>query len=224
MPYREGVVLKSEPGAGSYVDVGLDRMVWIEHELPQATRLTVHLGNLEPETRFMTPYSETMIVGKVVPPARPREQLGLYWGYSVRLALGLQRVFKDAAVTRGSGKYDLTIGSSPLGAHTDPLSLVLPTFKHALLVFGGGAGGASGGAGGPGSTSSSSSSTRAVPEQDLDQLVPRVPDWGHKQPQDVFNLYLNTAPHLGTLRLRTEDAVPIALSYLITPLLKYGKQ
>ncbi len=42
--------------------------------------------------------------------------------------------------------------------------------------------------------------------------------------QDIFNLYLNTTPHLGTLRLRTEDAVPIALSYLITPLLKYGKQ
>ncbi len=35
MPYREGVVLKSEDGAGSYVDVGLDRMVWLEHQLPQ---------------------------------------------------------------------------------------------------------------------------------------------------------------------------------------------
>lgn len=35
IPYREGVVLKSEPGAGSYVDVGLDRMVYIENELPQ---------------------------------------------------------------------------------------------------------------------------------------------------------------------------------------------
>lgn len=42
--------------------------------------------------------------------------------------------------------------------------------------------------------------------------------------QDVFNLYLNTTPHLGTLRIRTEDAIPVALSYLIMPLLKYGKQ
>lgn len=37
MPYREGVVLKSEEGAGSYVDVGLDRMVWLEHQLPHVS-------------------------------------------------------------------------------------------------------------------------------------------------------------------------------------------
>ncbi len=46
----------------------------------------------------------------------------------------------------------------------------------------------------------------------------------HASPsQDVFGMVLNTSPHLGLLRLRTEDAVPIGLSYLITPLLKYGK-
>lgn len=35
MPYREGVVLKAEAGTGSYVDVGLDRMVYLEHSLQQ---------------------------------------------------------------------------------------------------------------------------------------------------------------------------------------------
>ncbi|GLI67552.1 hypothetical protein VaNZ11_011779, partial [Volvox africanus] len=180
IPYREGVVLKSEQGTGSYVDVGLDRMVWIEHELPQLTRLTVHLGDLEPETRFMAAYSETMIVGKAVPPSLPREQLGLYWGYTVRVALGLKRVFKDSAV----GQYDLTIGSSPSGADTDPLEIVLPVFKHALVVFGGGSGGSGRGSGASGSGGAA--------EDDLEQLVSRVPDWAHKMPQDVFNLYLNT--------------------------------
>ncbi|KAG2433055.1 hypothetical protein HYH02_012759 [Chlamydomonas schloesseri] len=224
MPYREGVVLKSEAGAGSYVDVGLDRMVYLEHSLQQGARVTVHLGDMEPATRFFAAYSETMIVGKVVPPSEPRERLGLYWGYTVRIALGLQRVFKDAAVSK-SGSYDLTVGSSPAGASTDPGSLVMPRFKHVLIVFGGGcpaaaAAGAEGGAKGkpklvPG---------QVVPQQDLNQMVPRVPDWEHKTPQDVFNLYLNTTPHLGTLRIRTEDAMPVALSYLITPLLKYGRQ
>ncbi|KAG2435962.1 hypothetical protein HXX76_007156 [Chlamydomonas incerta] len=219
MPYREGVVLKAEAGAGSYVDVGLDRMVYLEHSLQQGARVTVHLGDMEPVTRFFAAYSETMIVGKVVPPSEPRERLGLYWGYGVRIALGLQRVFKDAAVSK-SGSYDLTIGSSPAGADTDPGSLVMPRFKHALVVFGGGcpAAAAEGGA------KAKAVPGQAVPQQDLDQMVNRVPDWEHKMPQDVFNLYLNTTPHLGTLRIRTEDAIPVALSYLITPLLKYGKQ
>ncbi|KAG2488881.1 hypothetical protein HYH03_012675 [Edaphochlamys debaryana] len=230
LPYREGVVLRSEPGAGCYADVGLDRMVWLEQELPQCTRVTLHLGDSEPSTRFMPAFSETMIVGKVVPPSEPRERLGLYWGHAVRLALGLQRVFREAAVSR-TGGYDLTIGSSPSGAPTDPGSLVLPTFRHALVVFGGGGGG-TGAAGGAGRAKPGDRAAQAhaaggkplPPSHDLEQLVAAVPDWEHKSPQDVFNLYLNTTPHLGTLRLRTEDAVPIGLSYLISPLCKYGKQ
>ncbi|PNW71745.1 hypothetical protein CHLRE_16g670617v5 [Chlamydomonas reinhardtii] len=225
MPYREGVVLKAEAGTGSYVDVGLDRMVYLEHSLQQGARVTVHLGDMEPVTRFFAAYSETMIVGTVVPPSEPRERLGLYWGYTVRIALGLQRVFKDAAVSK-TGSYDLTIGSSPAGADTDPGSLVMPRFKHALMVFGGGSPVAAAAAVAEGGAKAKPKAVpgQAVPQQDLDQMVNRVPDWEHKTPQDVFNLYLNTTPHLGTLRIRTEDAIPVALSYLIMPLLKYGKQ
>lgn len=95
VPYREGVVLKSEPGSGSYVDVGLDRMVWLEPELPPRTRVTVQLGGTSAgaadATRFMPAYSETMICGQLVAPSAPREVLGLYWGFSVRIAQGLPR-------------------------------------------------------------------------------------------------------------------------------------
>lgn len=79
---------------------------------------------------------------------------------------------------------------------------MLPRFRHALVLFGAAEGG------------------------DVDALLDRDPDWAGKMPQDVFNLYLNTTPHLGTLpgRLRTEDAVPMALSFLISPLLRYGRQ
>ena len=157
-------------------------------------------------------------------------------------------------------------GSSPAGAATDPTSLQLPLFRHALLLFG-------------------------CPEADVEALLQKDLDWKDKlpqvcmhvrvcaracawpsawgaalcmgvcaavcavgntlrprrfitgqcvlqlaahwcgslpahgtPPQDVFNLYLNTSPHMGGLRLRTEDAVPVALSYLITPLLKHGVQ
>ncbi|KXZ45910.1 hypothetical protein GPECTOR_49g494 [Gonium pectorale] len=109
----------------------------------------------------------------------------------------------------------------------------MPAFKHALIVFGGAGGAAAGGAGGVGGGKGSAAKAGggakagaapwSTPQPDLEQLVPRVPDWEHKTPQDVFNLYLNTTPHLGSLRLRPEDAVPIALSYLVSPLLKYGK-
>lgn len=197
VPYREGVVLKSEPGSGSYVDVGLDRMVCVEQQLPPKTRVTVHLGDSGAETtRFMAAYSETMICGQLVPPSLPRERLGLYWGYSVRAAVGLPRTLKECGVGKA---YDLTICSSPAGAATDPTSLQLPAFRHALLLFG-------------------------CPEADVEALLQKDLDWRDKLPQDVFNLYLNTSPHMGGLRLRTEDAVPIALSYLITPLLKHGQR
>lgn len=172
---------------------------------------------------------------QVVPPSEPRERLGLYWGYTVRIALGLQRVFKDAAVSK-TGSYDLTIGergvvvtrhlyscrlsdvsdlglegtsrvlyslsrfsymlsfslpffhdagSSPAGADTDPGSLVMPRFKHALMVFGGGSPVAAAAAVAEGGAKAKPKAVpgQAVPQQDLDQMVNRVPDWEHKTPQ-----------------------------------------
>lgn len=65
-PYREGIVKTSEAGQGSFVDVGLDRNVFVEGELPLGMRVTVHLG-LQPQTKFMPQFSETMMVGEVSP-------------------------------------------------------------------------------------------------------------------------------------------------------------
>lgn len=57
-------------------------------------------------------------------PCTPRERLGLYWGYAVRVALGLHRVFKEGAVSR-SGHYDLTVGEQG-GAGGTGWALVWP--------------------------------------------------------------------------------------------------
>ena len=62
--------------------------------------------------------------GKVVAASAPREQLGLYWGYQVRLAQNLGDVFTECPYEDG---YDLTIGTSERG---DPVEgLEIPAFR-----------------------------------------------------------------------------------------------
>jgi hypothetical protein len=63
-------------------------------------------------------------IGKVVSPSEPREMLGLYWGYTVRLAKNLGEVFTCCPYEDG---YDLTIGTSERGESVDALDL--PPFK-----------------------------------------------------------------------------------------------
>jgi predicted SPOUT superfamily RNA methylase MTH1 len=63
-PYREGLVLRSQPGGGSYVDIGLDRMAHVQQVVPPNTRVTLELGK-QPSTQFMPDFGEHMIIGKV---------------------------------------------------------------------------------------------------------------------------------------------------------------
>ena len=46
---------------------------------------------------------------QVVTPQTPRQQHGLYWGYTVRLAKGFSRAVKDSPF---KGGYDLVVGTS----------------------------------------------------------------------------------------------------------------
>lgn len=63
-PYREGLVLKAQPGVGSYVDIGLDRMAFVSQQVPVNTRVTLHVGD-SPVVQFMQDFGENMIMGKV---------------------------------------------------------------------------------------------------------------------------------------------------------------
>lgn len=63
-PYREGVVLKTQPGVGSYVDIGLDRTAFVAQQITPNTRVTLFVGD-KPEVEFKADFGENMIVGKV---------------------------------------------------------------------------------------------------------------------------------------------------------------
>ena len=67
----------------------------MELPLPEGIRVTLAVGSA-PTPCFFPAFSDTMLEGRVVSPGEPRRQLGLYWGYHVRVARGLSRVLKEA--------------------------------------------------------------------------------------------------------------------------------
>ena len=73
------------------------------------------------------------LTGKLIMPDQVREETGTYWGYSLRLAKSLGKIFED--VPEHWGEYDMTIGTSERGKNID--NVPFKPFKHALVVFGG---------------------------------------------------------------------------------------
>ena len=73
------------------------------------------------------------LTGQLVLPSQIREETGMYWGYTVRLADSLSKVFED--LPDEWGEYDLTIGTSERGKSVDQTRH--KPFKHCLVVFGG---------------------------------------------------------------------------------------
>lgn len=128
--YREGVVLKSEQGEGSFVEAGLDRNVWVQQALPPRTRVTMHLGS-KPATRFVPAFSETMIVGKVgwcLSASR-----GACWVVGVRPCGG------GAGVGFGAGRqYHLCVYPLPpwhTASHAAACCLLYGSLLHVLMLF-----------------------------------------------------------------------------------------
>lgn len=129
--------------------------------------------------------------GKVVSSQDPRTKAGLYWGYTVRLASCLSAVFAEAPFQDG---YDLTIGTSERGS--DVTSAQLPSFRHALVVFGG--------------------------LQGLEAGVEADPNLEVAEPSVLFDLYVNTCPSQGSRTIRTEEAILISLAALQPGLTQAG--
>nr|XP_033817562.1 putative methyltransferase C9orf114 homolog [Geotrypetes seraphini] len=176
--YREGVVLDrpSKPGKGSFVNCGLRKEVQIDKQLQPGLRVTVHLDkNQKSESRVWK--------GCVVSPYSPRAVAGLFWGYRVRLASCLNAVFTEGPFKDG---YDLSIGTSERGSSVD--TVTLPSFRHALVVFGG--------------------------LQGLEASVDNDQSLEVTDPSVLFNMYLNTCPRQGSRTIRTEEAILISLSVL----------
>eukprot|EP00850_Spirogloea_muscicola_P013053 SM000087S23335 [mRNA] locus=s87:34262:39069:- [translate_table: standard] len=179
--YREGVVLEAPAGkarqkqGGCAVDVGLYQEVRLKEKVPSGLRVTVAMGANR----------ELLTAGALlsaVPPSEPREQEGLYWGYTVRLTRGLSRVLTGCPF---GGEYDYTIGTSEHGEQVKQVDLVLPAFKHLLVVFGGLAG--------------------LEESAELDDALEV------KEASCLFDRYLNTCPGQGSRTIRTEEACLISL-------------
>ncbi|NWR79257.1 CI114 methyltransferase, partial [Centropus unirufus] len=150
--------------------------VQIDKQLKPGLRVTVRLEEPQkPEAKVRK--------GTVVSSHHPRTASGLYWGYSVRLASCLSAVFSECPFKEG---YDLSIGTSEQGSSVDQATL--PSFRHALVVFGGLEG--------------------LEAALDVDQNLEVT------EPSVLFDFYLNTCPSQGSRTIRTEEALLISLSAL----------
>ena len=132
--YREGVVVDTPPDGGqcSHVNVGLGKDIVIDRRLQKNVRVTV---KVDKSTRY-----ERVVRGVAVSANEPREEAGIYWGYSTRIASGLTAVMEEGPY----GGYDLTIGTSERGALIEETDFDQESkangFEHLLVVLGGVAG------------------------------------------------------------------------------------
>lgn len=121
--------------------------------------------------------------------------MGVYWGYSVRLASSLSEVFTKAPYEEG---YDLTLGTSVKGtAITDYADSDFQGFQHVLIVFGG--------------------------RDGLESALDCDENLNIDNVSLLFDKYLNTCPNQGSRTIRTEEAVLISLA-LIVPRLATGNK
>ncbi|CAI5707989.1 unnamed protein product [Peronospora effusa] len=190
--YREGVVtdrpLKEKEG--SHVYVGLQREVVVDKRITPGVRVTVKIDEASKEFK-------KKMVGQLVSSAEPREQLGLYWGYTTRFASSLSDVWTTCPFPEG---YDLKIGTSERGnVSIDDAGFSMPKFRHALIVFGGVAG---------------------IEEcVDADEKLPVSGDDSHT----LFDMWVNTCPEQGSRTIRSEEALLISLAALRPHVIRGGR-
>lgn len=124
--FREGVVLNkpTKNGEGSYINVGLLKEVHADKSLTPGLRCTVKLSAFNSQNKKLK--------GVIVSPNTPRKEIGVYWGYTVRIATSVSKVFSQCPYKEG---YDTSIGTSDKGTSIDEFSC--PAYKHILVMFGG---------------------------------------------------------------------------------------
>lgn len=167
-------------------DAGLPHPVIISASIPPDTRVTLKFSSSEsPPDLQLTNQS-----AQAVSPSDPREDAGYYWGYTIRSAPSLSTVLTECPF---EGGYDLTFGTSERGA---PLASIagtsstssIPQFNHMLMVFGGVAG----------------LEAAAKADEDLQKM-------GVKEPEKLFDYWVNLVEGQGSRTIRTEEAVWLGL-------------
>ncbi|XP_028128862.1 putative methyltransferase C9orf114 [Diabrotica virgifera virgifera] len=122
--FREGVVLNKPAKSGSFVNVGLLKEVHVDKLLTPGIRCTVRVLPSEQDSKKLK--------GVIVSPSTPRKETGVYWGYTVRIATSLSKVFSQCPYKEG---YDVSVGTSDKGMSVDDFSC--PAYKNLLVMFGG---------------------------------------------------------------------------------------
>lgn len=119
-------------------------------------------------------------------PSAPREENGMYWGYTTRLASSIKEAIDDCPF---EGGYDLKIGTSERGSQSvEGKRYSVAAFNHCLIVFGGVAG---------------------IEEcVDADESI-KLPG---SESQKLFDQWVNICPFQGSRTIRTEEAVLITLA------------
>lgn len=170
--------LPPKKGKGSNVDVGLRKHVLIDQCLQPYVRVTI---KLIPKSNDLERQK-----GIVVAPSTPKNEAGIYWGYTVRNAASINEVFTKCPYPGG---YDLKIGTSDKGVSIDRIDHnQFGNFKHALVCFGGVHG--------------------------LEAALEADQSIEEENPSTLFDIYLNTCPNQGSKTIRTEEAILITLAEL----------
>ena len=208
--YREGVTKDGDEGRNIKLDeiarkehtlvhTGLSRDVQLEGKIPENTRVTLKFKNGEDGREE----HHDALKATPVAPTAPREEAGLYWGYTVRAANSLSAVLTECPF---DGGYDLTFGTSERGKplselqDTGPNGITVPAFKHMMIVFGGVAG--------------------LEVAVDADQELKKI---GVTTPETLFDYWVNLVPAQGSRTIRTEEAVWLGLMGLRNIALTRGR-
>ena len=202
--YREGVALstialekgkKGRRQVSTLIDTGLPSYkydVKVSQEIPDGTRVTVKFSTEEDALQVGQEQKPTVLGADAVAPSEPREEGGLYWGYNVRVAESLSAVLTECPF---DGGYDLTFGTSERGKPIadiqkgGPNTDAVPKFDHMMIVIGGVAG----------------LEAALKADGELKQL-------GVKNPETLFDFWVNLVPGQGSRTIRTEEAVWLGLA------------
>ncbi|KAJ6643749.1 putative methyltransferase C9orf114 like [Pseudolycoriella hygida] len=178
--YREGVVTNKPPKdtKGSYVNIGLLNDCLVDKILQVGLRVTVKLAASQD-------LKSRKLKGVIVSPSEPRNETGVYWGYTVRIAKSLSDIFLKSPYENG---YDLTIGTSDKGESIYTVEKDSLTYNHALIVYGG--------------------------LQGLESAAENDDKLNVEDPSLLFDHYLNAVPCQGSRTIRTEEAILISLASL----------
>lgn len=99
LPYREGIVMSKKTREninsplGSYVNVGLPSPAQVDRIITPGVRVTVSFDVNDLTAERLK--NRRKFHAKVVSPSEPRTKYGYYWGYTVRIADSLSKVFTD---------------------------------------------------------------------------------------------------------------------------------